>query len=198
MAAPSVSSSQPMPLPEPLRLPRGTVHGLLALILMATFVYLLNRDSSAPVVLVNAVVVCIAFYFGTHGPTAAPGPMPTRRPKIVRGLLLLGFAGIGGWFLYEGKPLSDLPVLVEIWEVLGGYVLGLTLAWLFHRRVHESPARRRIALVFRDLSALGALSLTVFACYSLATGIAGGLSYYVEQALSLVITYYFGSRVIPH
>lgn len=170
---------------------------------MGTFAYLLERSETAPQVLVNAVVVCLAFYFGTH--TAAPvgagsGPAaPSRRPRIVRGLLVLGFVGLTAWLLRSGMPAVGLPSeLVEVWQVLGGYLLGLTLSWLFHRRVHESPVRRRVALVFRDLSALGALGLTIFACYSLVTGLAGGYSIQVEQALSLVITYYFGSRVIAH
>ncbi len=196
MAAPSTSTPGPMPLPEPLRLPRGTVHGTLALVLLATFAYLVTRGVSTPQVLVNAVVVCIAFFFGSHAPSQPPAAPPTRRPRIVRALLVLGFAGMTVWALRAGSSLSDRPELVEIWEVLGGYLLGLTLSWLVHRRVHESPVRRRVATVFRDLSALGALGLTIFACYSLVTGIAGTFSSYVEQALSLVITYYFGSRVL--
>lgn len=193
------------PLPEPLRLPRGTVHGLLAVILMGTFAYLLTRDLTAPTVLVNAVVVCLAFYFGTRpmaalGSRNVAGVAPAgQHPRIVRGLLLLGFVGLGGWFLYEGVPLGQLPPeLVEIWEVLGGYLLGLTLSWLFHRRAHETNVRRRLALIFRDLSALGALGFTVFACYAMATGLVTQFGQAVEQGLSLVITYYFGSRVIAH
>lgn len=193
------------PLPEPLRLPRGSVRGLLALVLMGTFAYLLTRDSTTPAVLVNAVVVCLAFYFGTRGATATPtgvagaSPAPSRRPRIVRGLLFLGFAGIAAWFFRSGVPTSPLPPeLVQVWEVLGGYLLGSTLSWIFHRRVRETPFRRRIALVFRDLSAAAALALTVFACYTLVTGIGSTFGGYVEQALSLVITYYFGSRVIAH
>lgn len=202
MAAPATPSLSPAPLPEPLRLPRGSVHGILALTLMGTFAYLLTRDTTAPTVLVNAVVVCLAFYFGSHPSASKPAPGvpavgPSGHPRIVRALLFLGFAGLAGWFVRSGVAWSSLPpALQEIWEVLGGYLLGLSLSWFFHRRVHESPVRRRLAMLFRDLSAIGALGLTIFACYSLATGIAAGFSYYVEQALSLVITYYFGSRVI--
>jgi hypothetical protein len=203
MAASATPSAPPAPLPEPLRLPRGSVHGILALVLMGTFAYLVVRGTAAPQVLVNAVVVCLAFYFGSHAapatPAGAPGTTPSRRPRIVRALLFLGFAGLTAWLLRTGLFLSNVPPqLQEIWQVLGGYILGLSLSWAFHRRVHESPLRRRLALLFRDLSALGALGLTVFACYALGTGIASGFSTYVEQALSLVITYYFGSRVIAH
>ena len=172
---------------------------------MGTFAYLLTRDSTTPQVLVNAVVVCLAFYFGTRGATssssAVPGVpvLPSRRPKIVRGLLFLGFAGLAAWFFRAGVPTTPLPPeLLQIWEVLGGYLLGSTLSWIFHHRVHETPLRRRIALVFRDLSAAGALALTLFACYALVTGLVTTFGGYVEQALSLVITYYFGSRVIAH
>lgn len=172
---------------------------------MGTFAFLILRDSTAPTVLVNAVVVALAFYFGTHTPmggaaTVAAAAQPTsRRPRIVRALLLLGFVGLSGWFLRTNVSLSALPPeLLEILEILSGYVLGLSLSWVFHRRVHETPLRRRLALVFRDLSAFGALGLTGFACYALVTGLIGGSSGYVEQGLSLVITYYFGSRVIAH
>ncbi len=205
MAATATPFVPPAPLPEPLRLPRGSVHGFLALILMGTFGYLVLQGATAPQVLVNAVVVCLAFYFGSRATPSAPrsaGSAPTapsRRPRIVRGLLVLGFAGLTAWLLRSGFPPTGLPnSLVEIWQVLGGYLLGLSLSWLFHRRVHESPLRRRLALTFRDISALGALGLTIFACYALVSGIASGFSTYVEQALSLVITYYFGSRVIAH
>ncbi len=204
MSAPAPPPTRaPGPLPEPLRLPRGSVHGLLALALMGTFAYMLRRTVAAPpTVLVNSVVVVLAFYFGTRGPTSGmpvPAGIPAvglRRPRVVRGLLLLGFGGLAGWLVWTGSSLS--PEFLQVLEVLAGYVLGLTLSWAFHRRAHESLTRHRIATVFRDLSAVGALALTAVACYSFVTGTLGTLSSDVEQALSLVITYYFGSRVIPH
>ncbi len=193
----------PAPLPEPLRLPRGSVRGLLALALMGTFAYLLVQAGAAPTVLVNATVVVLAFYFGTRTLQQAPPPVAGtavpgwRRPRVVRGLLLLGFVGLSGWFLRTDPSWDALPdSLKQILEILGGYVLGLVLSWAFHRRAQESTWRRRLALVFRDLSALGALGLTAFACYAFVTGTAGLFGGSVEQALSLVITYYFGSRVI--
>ncbi len=169
---------------------------------MGTFAYLLVRDTTAPTVLVNAVVVVLAFYFGTRGPTTGAPTVPVagelrwRRPRVVRALLFLGFAGLSGWFLRTSVSLP--PELLQVLEVLGGYVLGLSLSWVFHRRAHETPLRGRIALLFRNISAIGALGLTSFACYALVTGIIGTFSGRVEEALSLVITYYFGSRVIAH
>lgn len=178
---------------------------MLAIVLLATFGYLLTRTPSVPTVLVNAVVVCVAFYFGSHATAPATAGTsrgtagPNWRMRVVRGLLVLGFGGLAGWFLYTGRPWNQLPPeLVEIWQVLGGYILGLTLSWVFHHRAHESPLRLRLAQVFRDLSAAGALAFTLFACYAMVTGIASGFSQTVEQGLSLVITYYFGSRVIAH
>lgn len=199
MVAPVAPPSVP-PLAEPLRLPRGSVHGLLALSLLGTFAYVLIHAGTSPTVLVNATVVVLAFYFGSHGastPVPAAGtPTSSRRPRIVRALLFLGFAGLAAWFLRSDGALPDQ--LLQVLEVLGGYVLGATLSWLIHRRAHESLVRRRIAMAFRDLSALGALGLTAVACYGFATGALGAFSSEVEQALSLVITYYFGSRVIAH
>jgi hypothetical protein len=198
---PSAAPVVPGPLPEPLRLPRGSVRGLLAIGLMGTFGYLiLQGTASPPAVLVNSVVVVLAFFFGTHGPSAPltipPGGVPTwwRRPRIVRGLLLLGFGGLAGWLVVNG--LSVPAQLVQVLEVLGGYVLGLVAGWYFHRHVHENLVSRRLALVFRDLSAFGALALTAIACYAFVTGALGALTSDVEQGLSLVITYYFGSRVL--
>ncbi len=196
-AAPSVPVA---PLPEPLRLPRGSVRGLLSVGLMGTFGYLMLRGTtSPPPVLVNAVVVVLAFYFGTRGPSAgtpAPAAAATgwHRPRVVRALLLLGFGGLAGWLVWSGLPVP--PEFLQVLEVLGGYLLGLTLSWFFHRHVQETLGRRRIALLFRDLSALGVLGLTGFACYGFVTGALGAFSGDVEQALSLVITYYFGSRVL--
>ncbi len=169
---------------------------------MGTFGYLLSRDSTAPVVLVNAVVVCIAFFFGTHGiapaaPVPAAGAAVPRRARIIRGLLVLGFAGLAVWFLRSGFSLGSFPPeLLEIWEVLGGYLLGIAVSWAFHHRAHETPTRHRLALLFRDVSAAGALGLTLFACYAFVVGVSGMVGTGVEQGLSLIITYYFGSRVI--
>lgn len=202
MAAPAnVEPPVPELLPEPLRLPRGTVRGLLALGLMGTFGYMLLRTpATPPPVLVNAVVVALAFYFGTRGasagtpPASAGAPRGLRRPWIVRALLLLGFGGLAAWLYWTGATLP--PELLQVLEVLGGYIVGAVLSWFFHRRALETPLRRRIALVFRDLTAVGALGLTAFACYSFVTGVAGTFSTDVEEALSLVITFYFGSRVL--
>ncbi len=195
-------TAAPVPLPEPLRLPRGSVRGLLALGLMGTFGYLVFRGTgSLPAVLVNSVVVALAFYFGSHGPAAqaaaasAPGTAaPTHRPRIVRALLLAGFGGLAAWLVWTGLAIP--AEFLQVLEVLGGYVLGMTLAWFFHRRVRESLVSRRVALVFRDLSAAAALALTAVACYGFVSGALGSLANDVEQALSLVITYYFGSRVM--
>jgi len=201
MAAPPA----PETLPEPLRLPRGSVRGLLALVLMATFAYLLVRGDLVPTVLVNAVVVALAFYFGSRGsssgaPSAQAVSTPSwRRPQVVRGLLLVGFVGLAGWFLRSNTSLDALPPeLLQVLEILGGYVLGAVLSWVFHRKVRESPLRQRLAVIFRDVSAAAALGLTGFACYGFVFGMIGAFSGRVEEALSLVITYYFGSRVISH
>lgn len=199
----SMAGAPPSPLPEPLRLPRGSVRGLLAVLLTATFGYLLLQKTAVLSVLVNAVVVVIAFYFGSGASRAAYAPgrpaagQPSGRIPIPRILLLLGFAGLAAWFLQANPTLRALPPeLLEILEVLGGYVLGLSLSWIFHRRVSESALRRRLATAFRDVSAAGSLGLTGYVCYAFATGQQGVLAGQAEQLLSLVITYYFGSRVV--
>lgn len=191
------------PLPEPLRLPRGSVRGIMALILLVTYgVILVRSPGSVPTVVINAVVVIIAFYFGSSalhpGPVGGAGVAPPR-PRLTPALLFVAFAGLAGWFLYANPSLSGLPAsLIQIWEVLGGYVAGRTVSWVVHRRAHTSPTRRRLATIFRDLSAAGALILTAYIAFSFITQQPGVLAGQAEQVLSLAITYYFGSRVIAH
>ena len=207
MAAASSTS-----IPEPLRLPRGSVRGIIALIVTGTYAYLLIQGRQVPSVLVNSVVVVIAFYFGNravmHPPTpgAAPGqampaalPPTPRRTKFVRGLLFLGFVGLAAWFLRSNPTWDGIPAdLQAILEVLGGYTAGLTVSWIVHRRAHESTTRKRLATIARDIIAAGALVVSVYICIALATRQVTVFASHAEDALSLVVTFYFGSRVIGH
>src|SRR3989304_3697125 len=85
----------PTPLPEPLRLPRGSVRGLLAVAVSLTFGYLLVRGFPREPVVVNAVIVAIAFYFGSGAVRSSTGATPTDREgrRFVRVLILLGSGG---------------------------------------------------------------------------------------------------------
>ncbi|HYV08571.1 MAG TPA: hypothetical protein VEL81_03230 [Thermoplasmata archaeon] len=193
----------PTQLPEPLRLPRGSVRGGIAVLVTATYGYLLILGPTVPTVVVNAVVVVVAFYFGSHAtatpPRAPSAPPPPHRPRLVRALLLLGFLGLAGWFLWQYRTLSGIPsALVAVLEVLGGYVGGYAVSWLVHRRAHTSPLRKRLATFFRDATAIGALGLTGYICYAFATNQGSAFAGHAEDALSLVVTFYFGSRVIGH
>ena len=193
----------PAPGPEPLRLPHGSVRGTIAIFVTATYGYLLLQGKLVPAVVLNAVVVVIAFYFGTHTATSKPAvppgqPVP-RPPRLVRALLLIGFAGLTLWFLSQHMSTSDVPPqLVAVLEVLAGYVLGVAASWLIHRRAHLSAVRTRLATAFRDVVAVGALGLTAYICYSFLTGGTSIFASRTEDALSLVVTFYFGSRVIGH
>jgi hypothetical protein len=198
------------PIPEPLRLPRGSVRGTIGIIVSGTYAYLLLHGGTVPSVVVNAVVVVIAFYFGTRAATAGassvpgqpaqPLPQPTAHHiRFVRAILFLGFLGLAAWFLRNDPLHPDLPApLVAVLEVLGGYASGLTVSWLIHRRAHINLTNRRLATVARDIIAVGALGLTAYTCYALATGQAKVLAIGAVDALSLVVTFYFGSRVIGH
>ena len=198
-----VAVASPAQLPEPLRLPRGSVRGGIAVVVTATYGYLLIVGTTVPTVVLNAVVVVVAFYFGSHAtatpPRAPSAPPPPHRPRLVRALLFLGFLGLAGWFLWQTRTLSGIPTaLVAVLEVLGGYVGGYAVSWIVHRRAHTSPLRKRLATFFRDATAIGALALTGYICYALATNQAGTFAGRTEDALSLVVTFYFGSRVIGH
>lgn len=170
--------------------------------LTVTFGYLIVRGLLVQSVLMNAVVVVIAFYFGTGtGQARVAADDVPRRARIGRGairvLLLGGFAGLGVWHLRGNLSLEALPPeLREVWQLLAGYLLGLSLAWVVHRKADMSALRRRLAILFRHLSAAGALGLVGYVSYAFATGSAGAFAGQLEQVLSLVITYYFGSRVV--
>src|SRR2546425_3978330 len=131
----------PVPGPEPLRLPHGSVRGTIAIFVTATYGYLLLVGRSVPAVVVNAVVVVIAFYFGTHTATSRPAvppgrPVP-RPPRLVRALLLIGFAGLALWFLGQRLSPADVPLpLVAGLEGLAGDVLRGPAAW---RRPPSAP-----------------------------------------------------------
>jgi hypothetical protein len=189
-------------LPEPLRLPHGSVRGVIAIFVTVAYGYhLLVQGTSVPPVLVNSVVVVMAFYFGSHAMSGPPAPIPgqptPRRPWIVRALLLLGFVGLAGWFLSRNPSLKGIPAdLLSVLEVLGGYVAGLGVSWIVHRRAHESSGRKRLATFARDALAAGALALTAYICIVLVTGQPSVFATRTPDALSLVVTFYFGSRVI--
>src|SRR2546425_10455717 len=156
MAVPPVGQ-----LPEPLRLPHGSVRGAIAVVVAAAYGYaLVLQKCVVPNVLVNAVVVVIALYFGSHAtstPPTVPGQPVPHRPRLVRILLFLGFAGITAWFLLHDPSLQGIPpALLAVLEVLGGYVLGATASWLVHRRAHESRVRHRLATIFPGVVAAGA------------------------------------------
>jgi len=167
---------------EPLRLPHGSVRGTIGLIVTGTYAYLLLRGTAVPSVLINSVVVVIAFYFGTRAATTPPtGAIPgrplvpatptTRHTKFVRGILLLAFGGLAAWFLRANPTVQGIPpALLAVLEVLGGYASGLIVSWLVHRRAHENIVRKRFATLARDLIAIGALALTAYTCFALATG----------------------------
>ncbi|HKW43208.1 MAG TPA: hypothetical protein VJP06_03385 [Thermoplasmata archaeon] len=191
----------PAPLPEPLRLPKGSVRGGIGILVTATYAYLLLQTRSVPTVVVNAVVVVIAFYFGTHvaGPPVPPGQPRPHGPRFVRVILVIGFLGLAAYFLRSNPSLAGLPPeLVGVFEVLGGYMVGLTASWIVHRRAHVNPLRGKLATLFRDASALATIALVAYLCVSLATNRLSLFSDRAPDALSLVLTYYFGSRVIGH
>src|SRR2546430_1780868 len=81
----------------------GSVRGAIAVVVAAAYGYsLVCQKSVVQNVVVKAVVVVIAFCFGSHStstPPSVPGqPVPHHR-RLVRTLLFLGFAGITAWFL---------------------------------------------------------------------------------------------------
>src|SRR2546430_17410857 len=103
----------PVPGPEPLRLPHGSVRGTIAIFVTATYGYRLLQGKLVPAVVLNAGVGVIAFYFRTHTapskPAVPPGQPVPRPPRPVRALLLIGVAGPASWVLSQHTPTSDGP-----------------------------------------------------------------------------------------
>ena len=117
----------------------------------------------------------------------------------MRAVLILSFVGMAAWFPRTNPSLGGIPPeLLAVLEVLGGYLSGLTVSWLVHRRAHENLARKRVATIARDVIAAEALALTAYTSFALATGQVTVFADRVVDALSLVVTFYFGSRVIGH
>src|SRR3989442_6369889 len=140
MAVPPVGQ-----LPEPLRLPHGSVRGAIAVVVAAAYGYaLVFQKTVVPTVLVNAVVVVIAFYFGSHAtstPPTVPGQPGPHRPRLVRILLFLGFAGLTAWFLVHDLSFQGIPpALLAVLQVLCGYVLWATAGLL----VPSTAAQRQV------------------------------------------------------
>src|SRR2546428_8824276 len=157
----------PVPGPDPLRPPPGSVRGTIAIFVTATYGYLVLQGKMVPGVVLNAVVVVIAFYFGTptatSKPAVPPGQPVPRPPRLVRALLLIGFAGLTLWFLGQRLSPADVPLpLVAVLEVLAGYVLGGAASWLIHRRAPLSAVRTRFATAVPDVLAVRALGLTAY------------------------------------
>src|SRR2546422_2309313 len=134
MAVPPVGQ-----LPEPLRLPHGSVRGAIAIVVAAAYGYaLVFQKAFVPTVLVNAVVVVIAFYFGSHATSTAatvPGQTTPHRPRLFRILLFLGFAGLTAWFLVHDPSPQGIPTaLVAVPGALGWYIPAATAALPRSRR----------------------------------------------------------------
>src|SRR3989454_2789411 len=198
MAVPPVGQ-----LPEPLRLPHGSVRGAIAVVVAAAYGYaLVLQKSVVPNVLVNAVVVVIAFYFGSHAtstPPTVPGQPVPPRPRLVRILLFLGFAGITAWFLLHDPSLQGIPpALLAVLEGLGGYGLRATASWLVHRRAHESRVRHRLATIFRGVRAAGGPGVTAHICFPPVTNQQSVFAGRPEQALSPAVTVYFWAPGVGH
>lgn len=177
------------------------MRGGIGVLVTATYAYILLQTHTAPTVLVTSVIVVIAFYFGTHatGIPIPPGQPRPHAPRLVRAILLIGFLGLAVYFFRMNPSLEGLPpALLAVLEVLGGYVIGLTASWIVHRHAHFSPLHGRLATIFRDASAAGSLALTAYLCVALATKQVTLFSDHAPDALSLVLTYYFGSRVMGH
>src|SRR2546429_8548927 len=120
----------------------------------------------------TAVVVVTAFFLGTttapSRPGAPPGQPVPRPPRLVRALLLIGFAGLALWFLGQRLSPADVPLpLVAVLEVLAGDVLGMTASWLVPRRAPLSTVRARVGTAVPAVAPGGALGPAAYTCSSL-------------------------------
>ncbi len=195
-------ATPPPPAPQPLGLPRGSVRATLALILSATFWYQSLRGDAIDPLLLDAVLLVVAFYFGVRSTTPIPPAQPppaTWQPLflprgIVRTVLFLGFMGVIAYTFYRQGGIESNLLLIG--QVLTSYAAGYLIATVTARRYQRASGPSVAYAMFRHVVAVGALGITGVVCWSLLFG-APALPPISKNLLAWVVAFYFGSRVAP-
>lgn len=211
-APPSVP--RPVRARHPLGLPAGSVRSVItlmvaglvwALILMAR-----NEIIEIPLYLVYLMFLILGSFFAAHGNTIAAGqspePSPLHLPRgTLRWLLVLGFFGTIGWYVWSRGDFPDLrienprehPYLI-VW-ILGAFFLGI----LIDRTVDRlsggpagPPAAYQDLLAWVSLLAMLGLAIEVVILLMINPTLeGGGINMPKWQTfLAAIISFYFGAR----
>lgn len=195
------------PIPQPLNLPKGSVRATLALLLCGTLWYLILNGRAAPELLVDSVILVVAFYFGVRGtapiapvPPPSPGATTARQPLYlprgsVRVILLFGFFAV--FVLAWSRGLAMDATMVLILQVLGAYLSGYAISSLALRRARRGQGPIRAVTLLRHLIAAAALLIVVFVCATIVFGSPAWLPALPDQVLAWTVAFYFGSRLNP-
>jgi hypothetical protein len=129
---------------QPLGLPAGSVRSLLALMILGLLwtlmILSLHKDVSIPLYLYYLTFLVLGHYFAARGAAPAPGEQAERPPLYLprgslRILMVLGFAAVLGWGLYndpdflhrlQPSAAADQPYLPLV--LLGAFFLGVVVS----------------------------------------------------------------------
>lgn len=197
---------------HPLGLPKGSVRALLALSCFYTVIVLLLQDRLADVKvfweLWLANYVMLGYYFANRQNTPPPseGPQPEEAveqevtplslPKgSVRWLIILGFVGTAGYFIYQWTTGGRSPLQHRAFFPmlsLGGFFLGRLVNAVTSNIPTKNPSS------FWKLILNGKAILGLIAASTLPVTLIFGIEFPLViqlQRFSLVyIVFYFGSR----
>ena len=190
------------PAPQPLGLPRGSVRAGLALILSGTLWYSILTDRPLSPLLVDAVVLVVAFYFGVRSsmpPAPVEPPTSTWQPLflprgVVRTFLLLGFVAVIGYTWYRTGRVGESLLLIG--QVLGSYVSGYAVSAIVSRRLRSGRGPSAALAMVRHAIAAFSLGITGVMCWSLTFG-QPALPVISQNLLAWTVAFYFGSRLTP-
>lgn len=189
-------------MPQPLRLPPGSIRAVLALLLSGSLWYQVFRGVTPTPILVESALLVVGFYFGVRsgtGPPIKPVQMEgVRQPLFlprgsIRLVLLLGFFGVIAYTWSMGQAIPD--ALILILQVLASYVIGYVVSGIVTRRRAKGIQPIRAIAIFRNVNAVLAIVLTGYLCGTILFAWPEFLQEYTGNAIAWIVAYYFGSRL---
>jgi hypothetical protein len=191
-------------------LPDGSIRALLAVAIFATIWALLVKrpDREVPEYLRNLLFVIMGHYFATrrrvaHDVVQGPGPLFLPRGTI-RWISFAGFVCVGLLLFRDGRftdPIGTPGVVTLI--LVAGFLLGVVVARIGEWRAERGHPTPRWVEDLRAAAALVSAAILVFLVWRgiidgtgapLGDKPPAGVPFRVEQVLSAVVGFYFGSR----
>ncbi len=208
------SPPQPVPVRHPLGLPAGSVRAVIALMVAGLIWALIfrarNEIIEVPLYLVYLMFLITGSFFAAHGNSIAAGqspePSPLHLPRgTLRWLLVLGFVGTLGWYVWKWRDFPDLrienpgehPYLI-VW-MLGAFFLGMLVDRIVDHLLAGPagpPAAYQDVLAWVSLLAVIGLAIEVVVLLMINPTLEGEKIHLPkwETFLSAIISFYFGAR----